>query len=152
MSRSLRAGRLIAWFGWCVLGVASLVGFGVGSSSAATVVARDARWITLKANTRGVALISYYTHGQTFHTIAWGAKNALPPSRVSPQVRFSLNYAGGYGSFLGAGYWRVVGRQNACGPYRGPAFWHAVAACTMPDRSEERRVGKEGRSRGAADQ
>jgi hypothetical protein len=101
-------------------------------AGAATMVARSAHWITLKVNSRGVALVTYYA-GHTTHMIAWGARNALAPSTSHSQVRFHINYSGGYGTFLGSGYWKKIAAHNACRPYKGPALWHVVAACTAPN-------------------
>src|SRR5581483_4969730 len=101
-------------------------------AGAATMIARSAHWITLKVNSRGVALVTYYA-GHTTHMIAWGAKNALPPSTSHSQVRFHINYSGGYGTSLGAGYWKKIAAHNACRRYDGPPLWHVVAACTAPN-------------------
>ncbi|MGN6379489.1 MAG: hypothetical protein ACTHNU_11105 [Gaiellales bacterium] len=102
-------------------------------ASAAGMLARNPRWITLKVNSSGVALVSYYAGGHTFHSLAWGARNALAPNTSMRQVRFHINYSGGYGSFLGKGYWKRISRHNVCGQYTGPRLWHMVAACTAPN-------------------
>jgi hypothetical protein len=79
--------------------------------------------------------VTYYAHGRTRHVLVWGARNALPPDAAHPksQVKFSLNYAGGYGSFLGIGYWKHVSTHNVCGRYTGPELYAMVAACTAPN-------------------
>ena len=46
-----------------------------------------------------------------------------------------MNYAGGFGSALGTGYWRHVSKHNVCGPYMGPPLFGLVKACTAPDGS-----------------
>ncbi len=104
-------------------------------ASAAKVVTTNARWVSLSARANGVAMVTYYQRGRTYHVLAWGGKNARSPSRTRRQVHFHLSYAGGYGSFLGRGYWRTVRRNDVCGPYRGPRLWRMVTACTMPDGS-----------------
>jgi hypothetical protein len=122
--------------GLAVAAGVGLVALGLAQSAgAATVIARGARWEAIRVNKIGVADVTYYAYGRTNHTLVWGARNALPPSRSTGQVRFHVNYAGGYRSFLGSGYWRKVVTHNVCGAYRGPALWRMVAACTMPDGS-----------------
>ena len=46
-----------------------------------------------------------------------------------PQVKFRLDYSGGYGSF-GSGYWKQIVKHNVCGPYTGPPLRWKVVACT----------------------
>jgi len=95
------------------------------------------KWQSLKVDDRGVALVTYFAHGHTIHALVWGAHDALPPNAAHPrsQVRFNLNYAGGYHSSLGTGYWRRVAKHNVCGPYTGPKLFGVVAACTLPNGS-----------------
>lgn len=118
-----------------IVGVVGSLALSVVPAHAAKVIAGNARWVSIRAQTDGVALITYYSHGHTYHTLAWGAKNALAPSPSRPQVHFTISYAGGYGTFLGLGYWQHVRSHNACGRYQGPRLWRMVAACTMPDGS-----------------
>ena len=88
---------------------------------------------TLKVNKHGVAVVSWTTSsGARKHTLAWGAINARQPSKSVPQVRFRLDYSGGWGSF-GGGYWRRV--RNACTRYTGPRLADLVYACDAPDGS-----------------
>ena len=70
-----------------------------------------------------MALVTYFAHGHTIHALVWGAHDALQPNPAHPrsQVKFHVNYAGGYGSSLGTGYWRHVVKHNVCGPYAGPS-------------------------------
>ena len=104
-------------------------------ASAATVLAHGAKWESIRVNKIGVANIGYRAYGRTYHTLVWGARNALAPSTRTSQVKFHINFAGGYGTFLGRGYWRKVTAHNVCGRYTGPKLWHMVVACTMPDGS-----------------
>jgi hypothetical protein len=62
--------------------------------------------------------------------------NARKPDPLHPrsQVKFRVDYAGGYGSF-GAGYWKKVKSRNVCAAYTGPPLAWKVAACTMPNGS-----------------
>src|SRR5919108_3913268 len=107
------------------------------SASASALLARDTRWQSLKVDERGVALVTYFSHGHTTHALVWGARNALPPDPEHPhgQVRFRVNYAGGQGSALGAGYWREVSAHDVCRRYAGPPLFGLVRACTMPNGS-----------------
>jgi hypothetical protein len=102
-------------------------------AGAATMIARNARWISLRVSARGVALATYYASGRTYRTLVWGATNARAPSRSARQVAFHVNYAGGYGSSLGSAYWRIPAHYNVCRRYTGPRLWHMVVACTAPD-------------------
>jgi hypothetical protein len=79
---------------------------------------------TLRVNASGKALVAYYKDGAWRRTAAWGAINALAPSRTRPQVRFQLRY--NYPRSLAAVF------RNACGPYRGPWIPNLVKGCTMP--------------------
>jgi hypothetical protein len=85
----------------------------------------------LIVNRYGLARITYTSHaGRLVHVLAWGAVNARTPSASAKQVRFHLDYSGGYGSF-GSGYWARM--HNACGRYTGPPLHHLVFACTARD-------------------
>jgi hypothetical protein len=93
----------------------------------------DVAGVTLQVDGRGQALLTYTRRdGATRHVLVWGAVDALPPSRDRPQVRFRVDYSGG---------WKTHGRQvwktfrNRCRPYEGPSLPLLVAACTAPDGS-----------------
>ena len=107
------------------------------TASASKLLDRNTRYESLKVDSRGVALVTYYARGHTIHALLWGAINALPPDAAHPksQVKFHVNYAGGYGSPLGAGYWREVSKHNVCGAYTGPKLFRMLKACTAPDGS-----------------
>jgi hypothetical protein len=98
---------------------------------------RNAHYVSIRVDSNRVALVTYYAHSRTVHALVWGAVNALPPNAAHPksQVKFHVNYAGGYGSALGTGYWRHVSKHNVCGRYTGPALFGLVAACTAPNGS-----------------
>jgi len=92
----------------------------------------NATGVRLAVNARGVALVTYRTRGRTFHLLAWGAINALPPSQNVRQVHFRFDWSGG---------WKTSDRlvwknfRNRCGKYDGPTLVYAVAACRAPDGS-----------------
>lgn len=110
------------------------VGAAPATAGASELVGSNVHSIGLIVNSRGIARVTYTTSsGTVVHLLAWGAVNALPPSRTVPQVRFSLNFAGGYGSPFGSGYWRIM--HNYCRPYTGPALINLVAACRATDGS-----------------
>jgi hypothetical protein len=107
------------------------------TADASKLLDRNTHFQSLKVDSRGVALVTYYAHGRTIHALVWGAINALPPDAAHPrsQVKFHVNYAGGYGSFLGAGYWREVAKNNVCTAYTGPPLYRMLRACTAPNGS-----------------
>ena len=88
---------------------------------------------SLAVNAKGEAVVTYVrSGGQVRHVLAWGAINANAP--VDPavkQVRFKWDYAGGWGKYHSASYWKRV--KNACAPYDGPELPYLVAACKAPD-------------------
>jgi hypothetical protein len=122
-----------------ILAVAAPASLGVftATAHASKLLDRNTRWQSLRVNSHHVALVTYFAHGRTIHALVWDAVNALPPNAAHPrsQVKFKLNYAGGWGSALGAGYWRKVSAHNVCGRYTGPPLFGLVKACTMPDGS-----------------
>lgn len=124
------------WVACLVCALAAWAGL-PGHAQASQLLDRTTKWQSIRVNSRGVALVTYWAHGRVMHDLVWGAKNALPPDPYHPmsQVRFSINYAGGYGSFLGTGYWKTVSAHNVCGPYTGPRLFGFVKGCRMPDGS-----------------
>ena len=93
----------------------------------------DATDVSLQVNARGEALVSYTRPGGRIRRVlVWGAVNALPPDPNRPQVRFRLDYSGGWKKY-GRQIWRSF--PNRCRPYDGPALIFLVAACKAPDGS-----------------
>jgi hypothetical protein len=93
----------------------------------------DVSDVSLLANARGEALITYHTHsGALRHVLAWGAENAVAPSPDVPQQAFQLDYAGGWRK-----YKRSISASfdGACRPYDGPTLVYLIAACDAPDGS-----------------
>jgi hypothetical protein len=102
------------------------------SASASQLVDRNAKGIKLEVNAKGEALITYTARGQAKHVLAWGAVNAIAPTRSRPQLALKLDYAGGWGKYH-TNYWKTF--KNACQAYDGPKLAWYVAACTAPDGS-----------------
>jgi hypothetical protein len=79
------------------------------------------------------AVVSYIQGGRPRHVLVWGAVNALPPSETVPQVRFRIDWSGGWESHHSGNWWQRLG--NHCQPYDGPRLVALVAACRAPDGS-----------------
>ncbi len=116
------------------LAAAALFGASVSMAQASEMVGSNVHNVHLIVGDRGVAQVVYTTStGRVVHVLAWGAINAREPSQTVPQVRFQLNFAGGYGSVWGNGYWAKM--HNRCRPYDGPALVNQVAVCVATDGS-----------------
>ena len=102
------------------------------NASASQLVDRNATAIKLEVNSKGEALLSYKAHGQQKHVLAWGAENAIAPTRTRQQVAFKLDYAGGWGKYH-TNYWKTF--KNSCAAYDGPQLAWFVTGCTAPDGS-----------------
>ncbi len=103
-----------------------------GSASAAQLIDRSATHVTIRTNTKGEALLTYTKAGKVKHILVWGAINAAPPVAGQHQVKFSLDYAGGYGKYHTT-YWKTF--KGTCGKYDGPPIPNMVAACKSFDGS-----------------
>ena len=101
------------------------------AAGASQLIDRNATGVRLEVNRSGTALLTYRVHGTTRHVLAWGAVNAVPPSRGGRQVAFRLDYSGGWGRYRRA-VWSTF--QNACTPASPPLHW-LVTACRAPDGS-----------------
>jgi len=88
--------------------------------------------VALAVNGKGEALVTYTKAGKEKRILAWGAINALPPTRGGKQVEFKLDYSGGYGKYHST-YWKTFG--TTCLPYDGPQLAWVVKACKAPDGS-----------------
>jgi hypothetical protein len=102
------------------------------NASASQLVDRNASAIKLEVDSKGEALISYKAHGAQKHVLAWGALNAIAPTKSRPQLAFKLDYAGGWGKYH-TDYWKTF--KNSCGAYDGPKLAWFVTGCTAPDGS-----------------
>ena len=102
------------------------------SASASQLIDRNAHGVKLEVNAKGEALVSYTVGGKQKHVLAWGAENAIAPTRARPQIAFKLDYAGGWGKYH-TDYWKTF--KNTCAPYDGPQLAWFVTACTATDGS-----------------
>jgi hypothetical protein len=90
--------------------------------------------VTLKVNRIGEALVTYRRADDTIERVlVWDAVNARHPDPDAPQVRFRYDYAGGWGKYRNARYWKRF--KNSCRRYDGPPLVHLVTACRAPDGS-----------------
>lgn len=103
-----------------------------GVASAAQLIDRNAANVRIATDAKGEALLTYTKGGAAKHILIWGAVNALPPAAGGHQVKFSVDYAGGWGKYH-TQYWKVF--KGACGHYDGPAIPNMVAACKAADGS-----------------
>src|SRR6266404_4149367 len=104
------------------------------SSSAfgAQLIDRNASGVKLMLNQRNEALLTYRAAGKLKHVLVWGAIDAAQPKKGFHQVKFKVDYAGGWGKYH-RDYSKTFGGQ--CLPYKGPALPNVVVACTAPDGS-----------------
>jgi hypothetical protein len=107
-----------------VLGLVAIASLALSpSAGASTLITRGAADIELTVNGAGMALVTYEQAGVRKRVLAWGAINA--------DVKFKLDYAGGWGAFRRP-VWKSI---KSCGAYDGPALHWLVAACKAPDGS-----------------
>ena len=102
------------------------------AARASQLVARNTSSEQLVVSAEGKALLTYYSRGRLQRVLAWGALNARMPTSASQQIRFKMDYSGGWSTYHRP-VWKAL--RNACGPYRGPQLPWLVAACTARDGS-----------------
>jgi hypothetical protein len=102
------------------------------TAKASDLIDRDAHGVKLAVNAKGEALITYTAAGKRKHVVAWGAVNAIAPTRARAQISFHLDYAGGWGKYK-SDYWKTF--RNTCKAYTGPALAWQVTACQAQDGS-----------------
>jgi len=107
-----------------ILGLAALALAATGTASAAQLIDRNATGVKITANSKGEALLTYTKAGAVKHILIWGAENARVPAAGGKQVKFSLDYSGGWGKYHTV-YWKTF--ANTCGQYDGPAIPNMVA-------------------------
>ncbi len=95
-------------------------------------IAVNASNVAIKVDAKGHAVVYYTRGGRRYHPVVWGAINARPPSRSVPQVKFKVDFSGGY-KRLGYPLWRTI--RNRCRPYDGPRLPWFVTGCRAPDGS-----------------
>ena len=115
----------------CVCAVLAAVIAPIAAGS--QLIDRNASQVSLKVNAKGEALMTYKAGGKLKRVLAWGAVNAIPPNQTKPQVKFQLDYSGGYGKYHSNTYY--LNFKGSCLPYDGPALSWEVAACKAPDGS-----------------
>jgi hypothetical protein len=98
---------------------------------ASQLIARDARSVRLEVDVHGRALITYRSHGKAHHVLAWGAVNAIAPTRARAQVELHVDYSGGWAS-SGRDVWRMF--RGSCRPTQVRLAW-LVTACRGSDGS-----------------
>jgi len=101
-------------------------------AQASQLIDRGATGVTLKVNAKGQALVEYRAHGRERHVLVWGAINARHPSPTVPQVKFKVDYSGGWGTYRRT-VWK--GFPDACRAYDGPKLAWFVTGCKAPDGS-----------------
>ena len=96
---------------------------------------RNVKEPTLKVSKEGYALVQYRREdGTPRNVLFWNAANAVANSDVGQsQVKFKIDYAGGWGAFRKANYWKTL--KSACRSYDGPALFGFVTGCKAPDGS-----------------
>jgi len=102
------------------------------TANASQLIDRNAHNVKLSIDAKGEALVTYTAAGAVHHVLAWGAVNAIAPTRSRAQVAFRLDYAGGWGKYHRE-YWKTF--RGSCGTYDGPALAWLVTACKAPDGS-----------------
>ena len=102
------------------------------AASASELIDHNPVGVRLAVDRSGKALLTYRARGNERRVLAWGAVNAIHPTRARKQVEFRLDYSGGWGTFR-RDVWRTF--KNACRPYDGPELQWLVTACKAPDGS-----------------
>src|SRR5919204_1278056 len=115
-----------------VIGALFLAGTWASAAGASQLLDRNARGVKLAVNARGQALVTYSARGRLRHVLVFGAINARAPNPTVPQVRFRVDYAGGWGVYRKP-VWRTF--VNVCRAYDGPSLPFFVTACKAPDGS-----------------
>ena len=104
-----------------------------GAALGSELIDRNASNIQLRVSGNGKqALVLYRVRGRQHHVLAWGAKNAIAPTRARKQVSFRLDYSGGWGTYR-KDVWKRF--RNHCRPYDGPRIQWVYATCKAPDGS-----------------
>ena len=101
-------------------------------AGASEIIDRIASDVRLAVNGKGQALVSYRARGRRWNVLVWGAVDAIAPTQQRRQVKFRVDYSGGWGTRR-RDVWKTFG--SACGAYDGPPLAWLVKACKAPDGS-----------------
>src|SRR5919201_2772862 len=106
-----------------------------GSAAASQLIDRTANDVRLMTNAKGEAMLTYKVAGKLKHVLVWGAVNAKQPNANDKQVKFSVDYSGGWGKYNRkiSNYWTKFG--NSCGGYDGPGLPFFITRCHAADGS-----------------
>ena len=89
------------------------------AAAASDRLALNASHVTLAVSADGkLAVVTYRQGGRLRHALVGEAINALPPSETVPQVRFTIDWTGGWETHRNGQWWRRVG--DHCTTYQGP--------------------------------
>jgi hypothetical protein len=103
-----------------------------GAASASELVDRNATDVKLSVSRNGQAVVSYKARGKRWNVLTWGAINAIQPTTARAQVKFRLDYSGGWGTYH-RDVWKTL--KNTCGRYDGPKLKWFVTGCKAADGS-----------------
>ena len=102
---------------------------------ASLLLDRDTHYESLKVAYIGgqqVAEVTYSRSGSWHHVLVWGAIDARRPSPTIPQIKFKVNYSGGYGSFAwGRNTWSYIANHNVCTNHASLGLQLVVTQCTV---------------------
>jgi hypothetical protein len=101
-----------------------------GAACAAQLIGRNATHLRLAVNRKGEAMLIFRSGGTLKRVLVWGALNARASSAGGRQVRFKVDYSGGWARYHTL-YWRRF--RSSCGRYDGPLLPNIVAACKALD-------------------
>ena len=127
-ARSVRSRLALAGLLACAAAALALA----PAATASELLARNASGVKLAVSNDGKALVTYRSQGKLNRVLVWGAMNAIPPTRGREQVKFKVDYSGGFGTFRRP-IWKTFG--NTCRRYDGPKLQWLVASCRAPDGS-----------------
>lgn len=103
-----------------------------GAANASEKIVDNPAKPQLRVDAKGRAVVSWTKGGVRRHAAVWGAINARHPDPTRPQVKFKIDYSGGWRR-LGFPLYKTI--KNRCGKYDGPWIPWAVAVCKAPDGS-----------------
>ena len=103
-----------------------------GVASASELIDRNATDVKLSVSGNGQAVVSYNARGKRWNVLVWNAINAIPPTTARPQVKFRIDYSGGWGTYH-RDVWKTL--RNTCAQYDGPPLKWFVTGCKAADGS-----------------